>query len=124
MKTNWKLWVSLAIPLLILIIPVESFGIEGLDIIQQRVIALFFLAALLWILEPIPIYATSLIIIVLELVTISSSGFGPLIGGAGGVGFGELIPYQDNTSTHVQSYHNRSTFLPVGKSSSLWVGYS
>lgn len=96
---NWKLLVSILVPLVILLIPVESFGIAGLDIIQQRVIALFFLAALMWILEPIPIYATSLIIIVLELITISTSGFGPLIGDAGTASFGELIRYQDIMAT-------------------------
>ncbi len=99
MKTNWKLWVSILVPIIILLIPAESFGIEGLDIIQQRVIALFFLAALLWILEPIPIYATSLIIIVLELITISTSGLRPLIAGAGTTSFGELIPYQTIMAT-------------------------
>lgn len=99
MKTNWKLWVSILIPTLILLIPVESFGIVGLDVIQKRVIALFFLAALLWILEPIPIYATSLLIIVLELITISTSGFEPLISEAGTVPFGELIPYQQIMAT-------------------------
>ncbi|MEQ8713031.1 MAG: SLC13 family permease [Cyclobacteriaceae bacterium] len=99
MKTNWKLWVSILVPIIILLIPVESFGIEGLDIIQQRVIALFFLAALLWILEPIPIYATSLIIIVLELITMSTSGLRPLIAGAGPTSFGELIPYQTIMAT-------------------------
>ncbi len=87
------------VPIIILLIPAESFGIEGLDIIQQRVIALFFLAALLWILEPIPIYATSLIIIVLELITMSTSGLTPLIAGAGTTSFGELIPYQTIMAT-------------------------
>ncbi|MEQ9297778.1 MAG: SLC13 family permease [Cyclobacteriaceae bacterium] len=99
MKTNWKLLVSILVPLVILLIPVESFGIVGLDIIQQRVIALFFLAALLWILEPIPIYATSLLIIVLELITISTSGLEPLVADAGTATFGELIPYQEIMAT-------------------------
>ncbi len=44
-------------------------------IIEHRVIALFVFAALFWILEPIPIYATSMLIIVLELVLISDSSF-------------------------------------------------
>lgn len=99
MKNHWKLWVSILVPLSIMLIPVEAFGIDGLDVIQQRVIALFFLAALLWILEPIPIYATSLLIIVIELVTISTSGFEPLIRGAGTSGFGQLIPYQQIMAT-------------------------
>lgn len=43
-------------------------------VIQQRVVALFLFAALFWILEPVPIYATSMLIIVLELLLISDSG--------------------------------------------------
>jgi solute carrier family 13 (sodium-dependent dicarboxylate transporter), member 2/3/5 len=48
---------------------------ENLTIIEQRVIALFFFAALFWIMEPIPIYATSMLIIVLELLMLSDSSF-------------------------------------------------
>lgn len=62
------------LPLIILFLPTDSFGIEGLTLVEQRVIAIFVMAALCWVLEPIPIYATSVLIIVLELLLISDHG--------------------------------------------------
>jgi sodium-dependent dicarboxylate transporter 2/3/5 len=70
-----KLWIGLVLSLLVLLLPVSAFPLENLSVIEQRVIAIFVFAALFWILEPIPIYATSILIIVLELVLISDSGF-------------------------------------------------
>lgn len=68
-----KLLIALTLPLILILLPTASFGIEGLTIIQHRVIALFVLAALFWVLEPIPIYATSILLITLELLLISDS---------------------------------------------------
>ena len=70
-----KLLIPIAIPLIILMIPIDFFPIEGISIIEKRVIAIFIMATLFWILEPIPIYATSVLIIVLELIMISDNGF-------------------------------------------------
>lgn len=69
-----KLFIATLLPLVILLIPIELFPIKDITVIEQRVIALFVLAALYWILEPIPIYATSVLIIVLELIMISDKG--------------------------------------------------
>ncbi|MCG3722102.1 SLC13/DASS family transporter [Vibrio cincinnatiensis] len=69
-----KFIIPIAIPLLILWLPLSAFPFDGLTIIQQRVIAIFLLAALLWVFEPIPIYATSVVIIVLELLMLSDKG--------------------------------------------------
>jgi len=74
MKSNLKFILPIVIPLLILLLPVSSFGIVGLTLVEQRVIAIFVLATLCWVLEPIPIYATSLLIIVAELLIISDKG--------------------------------------------------
>ena len=62
---------SILIPLGILLIPNEVIPLEGITIIEQRVIAIFIFAALSWVLEPVPIYATSLVIILLELIMLS-----------------------------------------------------
>ena len=62
---------SILIPLVILVLPNEMIPLEGITIIEQRVIAIFVFAALSWVLEPIPIYATSLVIILLELMMLS-----------------------------------------------------
>lgn len=70
-----KFIIPIAIPLLVLLMPLSAFPFDGLTIIQQRVIAIFLLAALLWVFEPIPIYATSVVIIVLELMMLSDKGW-------------------------------------------------
>ena len=70
-----KLITCILIPIIILTLPLSSFPIEGITIIEKRVIALFIMAAMFWVLEPIPIYATSVVIIVLELIMISDKGF-------------------------------------------------
>lgn len=95
---NIKLWIGVIIPLIILVIPVETFGIDGLTIIEKRVIALFVFAALFWILEPIPVYATSLLIIVLELIMVSDKGL-ILFRDTEAANLGELISYQSIFST-------------------------
>lgn len=87
------------IPAILLIIPLDWFGIDGLTIVQQRVIAIFFLAAFFWILEPIPIYATSIIIIVLELLMISQSSLKPFLVSKEEANFGELLHYQEVMGT-------------------------
>lgn len=84
---------------MIIATPREWFHIDHLTVIEHRVIALFFLAAMLWITEAIPIYATSILIIVLELITISSSGLNVLIAQAGTPEFGEVISYKEIMGT-------------------------
>lgn len=71
---QWKYILPVVLPLLILSLPLSAFAIDGLTLVQQRVIAIFVLAALCWVLEPFPIYATSVLIIVLELLLLSSHG--------------------------------------------------
>ncbi len=72
---HFNLLFSITVPLIILLIPVEFFPIEELTVIEKRVIAIFVLATLFWVLEPVPIYATSVLIIVLELIMVSNKGF-------------------------------------------------
>lgn len=79
------------IALIIALLPSTAFGIDGLTIIQQRVIAIFFWAALMWIFEPVPAWTTSLLIIVIMLLTISDSAVSPLIDG---IDKKELISYK------------------------------
>lgn len=65
--------VSIGLTLLLWFLPTESFGVEGLTVIEQRVIALFVFAAVMWIFESIPIWATSVVIMALMLFTTSDS---------------------------------------------------
>jgi sodium-dependent dicarboxylate transporter 2/3/5 len=89
-----KLWIAILVPLACLLIPLEWYPLAGMTLVEQRVAAIFFLAALFWILEPIPVYATSILVIVLELAMISDSAFLPLRRTAP-ERLGELLPYQD-----------------------------
>ena len=53
----------LIITLLLWALPVDVFGIAGLTVVQQRMIAIFVFAALMWMFEIIPNWTTSLIVI-------------------------------------------------------------
>ena len=55
--------------------PTSMFGIDGLTVVQQRTIAIFCYAALMWMFEIIPAWATSVSTIVFLLLTISNKGF-------------------------------------------------
>lgn len=67
------------VALIIAMLPTELLCIPGLDPIQQRVIAIFIWAACMWIVEAVPAWTTSLLIIVIMLFTVSDSSINPLI---------------------------------------------
>jgi len=69
-----KLLIAFGIPLFLLSMPTAQLPFDDLSIIQHRLLAIFILAALLWILEPVPVFATSILIITLELVMLSDQG--------------------------------------------------
>ncbi|MBQ2102535.1 MAG: SLC13/DASS family transporter [Bacteroidales bacterium] len=77
-KLNLKYCVFLPIVLIITIflwaVPTSFYGIDALTVVQQRVIALFVFAALMWIFEIIPNWTTSLLVIVISLLTVSDKG--------------------------------------------------
>lgn len=79
----------------LLMVPIDSIPIEGLTLIQHRLLAIFLLAALLWILEPVPVFATSILIITLELIMISNKGLHMFRAPVEGHDFGTLIKYTD-----------------------------
>ena len=68
--------IVLIVTLLLCCVPVSFFGIDGLTVVQQRVIALFVFAALMWMFEIIPNWTTSLLVIVISLLTVSNKGIG------------------------------------------------
>jgi sodium-dependent dicarboxylate transporter 2/3/5 len=55
-------------------VPASFYGIDGLTVIQQRIIAIFAFATLMWVMEVVSSWATSLGIIVLMLLFTSDSG--------------------------------------------------
>ncbi len=68
--------IVLAITIFLWAVPVSFYGIDALTVVQQRVIALFVFAALMWIFEIIPNWTTSLLVIVISLLTVSDKGIG------------------------------------------------
>lgn len=93
-KFNVKYCVLLPIVLLVTLflwsVPVSFFGIDALTVVQQRVIALFVFAALMWMFEIIPNWATSVLIIVVALLTVSDKGLGFFCNPE----FGQLVSYK------------------------------
>ena len=55
-------------------LPSEVFGMEGLTQVQQRIIAIFVYATLMWVMEIVPAWTTSVSIMVLLLLFTSDSG--------------------------------------------------
>ncbi|MYM61541.1 DASS family sodium-coupled anion symporter [Vibrio sp. OCN044] len=94
-----KLIFCFALPLFVLLLPTENMPIEGLTLIQHRLLGIFLLAALLWILEPVPVFATSVLIIALELIMLSDKGLQFFRITKPEQSLGELIPYSDILNT-------------------------
>jgi len=70
-----KLAIAISVLILLWCLPSSVFGIEGLGEIQQRVIAIFGFAILMWIFEAIPAWTTSMAIVGLLLFATSDSSF-------------------------------------------------
>lgn len=96
-KTRFKLdgyvkaIIAAIVSIFIVMLPTESLGIEGLNAVQQRVIAIFIFAALMWLTEAIPSWCTSVLIIVVMLCTISTGSLTCFKGVEGAV----YVPYKD-----------------------------
>ena len=88
-KFSLKKFIEFAVIIVITAIiwnlPQESFGIDGLTVIQQRVIAIFVFATLSWLTEAIPSWATSLVIITTMCLTISNNSLAMFKGGGAAI---------------------------------------
>lgn len=74
MKLNTKQLIGIGIGLIGLIAPF-FFQLEGLSDAGHVALGIFFLAAAYWMLEPFPIYATSVLVIFLQVILLSQQGF-------------------------------------------------
>ena len=91
-----KALIAIALAVGCLFLPYESLGLVGahaVNAVEIRVIAIFVLAALFWILEPFPIWTTSMLVIVLMLLTVSDKA---LMFSAGG---DTLFSFQTDSAT-------------------------
>ena len=73
-KKTFGILFVLAVFLTLWFLPTESFGMDGLTLVQQRIIAIFAYATLMWVLELVPAWATSVSIMVFLLLFTSNSG--------------------------------------------------
>ena len=89
-----SLVVSVIVSLILWNLPTDSFGIAGLTIVEQRVIAVFAFATLMWLTEAIPSWATSVLIIVILLFPCSTSSLWLFSTDSGVIPLGTLIGYK------------------------------
>lgn len=95
-----KLVACLLLPVLVMCVPRSVIPLREISILEQRVLAIFVMAVMMWVLEPIPVFATSLLVIFLELLLISDKGLGFMVQGMDETNnFGQLISYQTIMAT-------------------------
>jgi len=86
-----KTAIAAIIALIVALLPTSALGLPELNHVQQRVIAIFLFAAIMWLSEAIPSWCTSVIVIVVLLLTVSSDCLGFLAGEEGAT----YVPYKD-----------------------------
>lgn len=91
MKKVWQLLGIVLITAVVWNLPISVFDIDGLTVVQQRIIAIFVFATLSWLTECIPAWATSLAIMTIMCVTVSENSFQFFKGD----GIGELLKSKD-----------------------------
>jgi sodium-dependent dicarboxylate transporter 2/3/5 len=93
---NWKLWFGIVLPLAILAMPTALIPLAGITTTEHRLLAIFVFAVCFWVLEPIPVFATSVLIILAELLLISDKGLSFLraVPEGGEEAFGTLVSYK------------------------------
>ena len=90
-----KLTVAIAISLILWFLPIETFGIEGLTVIEQRLISIFiFLPRSCGYSKPSPAWTTSVLIVVLLLLTVSDSSLWFLTQGISTEELGQTVKYK------------------------------
>ena len=102
-----KFIIATTLAIAALFLPYESMGFvddNTLSPLEIRVVAIFVMAALYWILQPFPIWSTSMLVIVLMILTVSNSSLLPfrvesyrvaetyIINGVQGVNIGPEVP--------------------------------
>ena len=91
-----KLAITIIVTLILWNMPADWFGIKNLTVVQQRIIAIFAFATLMWIFEVVASWATSVGIIVLMLLFTSDSGIAPMVDESQ---VGQLLSYKSVMAT-------------------------
>lgn len=73
LKNVWSFLFTILATVVVWNLPASVFGIDGLTVVQQRIIAIFVFATLSWLTEAIPAWATSMMIITTMCLTVSNN---------------------------------------------------
>ncbi len=102
-KLNVKLYVLLPITIVLTLfvwcMPTSWFGIDGFTLTEQRTIAIFVMAALMWIFEVIPVWATSVLVVVVMLFTVSNGAPSFFTKDGAHAAIGQLVSYKSVLAT-------------------------
>lgn len=94
-----KILIALVVSLFFWLAPSSLYGLPSLCLVEQRMIAIFAFAAIMWITEAIPIWTTSVAVIVIMLLTVSSNSLIFLRDGIPAEELGSLVPYKSIMAT-------------------------
>lgn len=89
-----KAGVAILVTLLLWFIPASTYGLSNINPIEQRVIAIFAFAALMWLFDAVPAWTTSLVVVVLLLFCTSDSALWFMQTDADGAKFENLVSYK------------------------------
>lgn len=94
-NTPWlkalKVLIAIGLPLFMWLAPSAWFGLPDLNPVQQRVMAIFAFAALMWLFDVVSAWTTSLVVVVLLLFCTSDSALWFFQTGADGDKFSNLV---------------------------------
>lgn len=93
-----KLFIAIIAALVLWNLPQGALGVE-LTVVEQRAVAIFAFATLMWLLEAIPAWTTSILIIVIMLLTMSESSLWFLKEGSANQELGALLKPKDIMAT-------------------------
>lgn len=90
-----KIAIATIVALFFWVAPSSLFGLPSLNPVEQRVLGIFAFAALMWLLEPVPAWTTSLVVVVLLLFCTSNSSLWFMQTATDGVKYDNLVNYKD-----------------------------
>lgn len=89
-----KAGVAIIVTLLLWFIPASTYGLSNINPIEQRVIAIFAFAALMWLFDAVPAWTTSLVVVVLLLFCTSDSALWFMQTDGDGAKYENLVSYK------------------------------
>lgn len=94
-----KILMAIAVALLVWMTPPAWYGIPDMSLVERRMMAIVVYAIIMWLTEAVPLWTTSISIIVLMLALVSNSSFTFLVEGVDDYTLGHLVNYHDIMST-------------------------